>query len=158
MQQFLPNFVDLLDSEELTFVGGGTGSSGSSGYTSWYASSVNLVPQYEALHIGLIYMLDVLPINNEIAIQVKGYRNGVTKEMYSGASFTVQIYDDEGTLISIGSADSLGGPDTVNAGNYGGSITGVGLVAGQKYRVVITEGSNTVWTKWFVAQVRPTLW
>ncbi len=101
-------------------------------------------------------MFDMIPVNNEISIQVNGYGNASTKSLITDAEFTVTIYDSEGQSVIDGTLDYI------SSGNYRGSLNGSGLESGSLYRVVIEDTtetpSATVWTRWFRAQDRPTYW
>lgn len=139
----------------------GSGNTSVSGVSPSYAQAVNLVPSYEIDSIRFLNMIDFLPVGNEITIKLTGYRNAVNQELSAIASFTVTIYDDdETTEIATGSLSAMGAADTEDAGNYSGSVSCVGLTANSRYKVVIEDNSagRAVWTRWFTAAPRPTLW
>lgn len=118
------------------------------------ADNVHLCPAFKADQIRIAHMFDMLPVNNEISIQVNGYRNATTKALVTDADFTATIYDEAGQEVIDG------GLDHVASGNYRGSLNGSGLQIGSSYRVVIEDTtetpSQTVWTRWFRASERPT--
>jgi hypothetical protein len=131
---------------------------GPSGYIPYYARTVNIDPFYTADVIRILNMIDTLPVGNEVAIQIRGYRHGITRALTSNVYFTVTIYDVDGVVVATGSANSLGGSSSPEAGNYGGTISCAALVSGERYRMTIAGSGATLWTKWYYAQDRPTTW
>jgi hypothetical protein len=120
------------------------------------AKSVDFLPKYQADSIRIAHMFDFLPANNEVTIQVNGYRDASTRGIVADAEFEVTIYNAAGTSVIDGTLDAIG------SGNYRGSLNASGLTLDAMYKVVIEDvsesPSQTVWTRWFRAKNRPTSW